>query len=87
MVNGNEHIQKVMQAMIMLNIIELAFTDLYLIQVPLLDLSNSMMEEQFKLVILMLVPMMDIVICEITLHQLGQIKEMLQSQLADILLI
>ena len=38
-------------------------------------------------VILMSVHMMDIVICEITLHQLGQIKEMLQSQLADILLI
>ena len=86
MVNGNVHIQKVMQAMIMPNIIELAFTDLELMVQPL-DLSNLMMEEQFKLVILMLVHMMDIVICEITLHQLGQIKEMLQSQLADILLI
>ena len=86
MVNGNVHIQKVMQAMIMPNILELAFTDLELMFQPL-DLSNLMMEEQFKLVILMSVHMMDIVICEITLHQLGQIKEMLQSQLADILLI
>ena len=71
--------------MIMPNIKELDFTDLYLIQVLLLDLLNSMMEEQFKLVILMLVRMMDIVICEITLHLLGQIKEMLLYQLADIL--
>jgi len=69
----------------MLNIQGMGFTDLYLTQQILLDLLNLTMEELFKQDIPTLVRLRGIVICEITLHQLGQINEMLQSQLEDIL--